>query len=151
MARYVPRDQALEHPFRRPMMERVIQEPGITLTELANAFDVTPSTVLWHARKLAGADVLKMERKGSRRLFFSAEGGLAAREEALRREALRKGRAKEALQAVQAAPGLTAPGLAKRLGIGLHVARDLLARLAGAGLVDADRGGRAIHYYASTL
>lgn len=149
MARYVPREEALEHPFRRPMMERVTAEPGISLGELAAVFNVTPSTVLWHARKLAAADVLKMERSGRRRLFYSAEGGRDARMAALAREALRKDNAKAALRLVAELPGVTAPRLAERLGIGLHAARDLLARLAGAGLVRADRGSRAIHYYAS--
>ncbi len=147
MVRYVPKREALEHPFRRPMMERIEHEPGISLSELAAAFDVTPSTVLWHARKLAAADLLAMERRGRRRLFYAVAGGHAARQEALQRDALRKDGASQALELLRMTPGLTAPKLASRLGIGLHVARNLLVRLASAGLVSAARHGRAIQYF----
>lgn len=149
MARYIPKEEALEHPFRRPMMERVEGDPGISLSELADAFDVTPSTVLWHARKLSGAGILRMERRGRRRLFFPSAGGEAVRQQALARDALRGEQAPKALDAIQAQPGVTAPRMAERLDIGLHAARDLLARLASAGLVEPVRTGRAIRYYAA--
>ncbi len=148
MARYVPKSEALDNPARAAMMATVTAEPGITLTELAAAFHVTPSTVLWHARKLAAAGLLQMVRRGRHRLFYGAQGGSVARDQALRRDALRSARAQQALEAVRARPGLTAPGLAQRLDIGLHVARALLRSLAGVGLVQAATGGRALHYYA---
>ncbi len=147
MARYVPKEEALEHPFRRPLMERVEDDPGISLSELAEAFDVTPSTVLWHARKLTGASILRMERRGRRRLFYPSAGGEAVRRRALARDALRGEVAPVALDAIEADPGLTAPSLAERLDIGLHAARDLLARLASAHLIEGIRSGRAIRYY----
>lgn len=131
------------------MMDHIRAEPGISWSELAEVFDVTASTISWHARKLAGADLLSMERRGRRRLFFAQGGGRAARQQAHYRDALRKDGAKETLAIVRALPGMAATVLAQRLGVGMHVARDLLLRLAKADLVRANRGGRSTHYYAT--
>ncbi len=146
MARYVSKEEALEHPFRRPLMERVAQDPGISLSELADAFEVTPSTVLWHARKLKAAGVLRMERRGRRRLFYASRGGEATRREAMARDALRGELAPRVLRRIGAAPGITAPRLAEDMEVGLHAVRDALERLRTGGLIDGHRGGRAIQY-----
>lgn len=149
MARFVPVQEALDHPLRKRLLAAARDRPGVSLGELAGDFAVTPSTILWHGRKLVGADLLRMERHGPYRLFFSCDSGSAAKQAGLRRAALRAPEAQVVFDAVKAAPGATVQWLAGQLGMAVGSARSAVLRLARWGLVQPQRSGRVVRYFPS--
>ncbi len=65
--------QALAHESRRRMLDRVKENPGISVGALASEFDVSRIAVMKHLAVLEGALLLVSEKDGrSRRLYFNA-------------------------------------------------------------------------------
>lgn len=147
MARYISKQHALGHALRRRLLQAVEAHPGSSLTDIAKTFDVSPSTVLWHARKLEAADLLGTERCGQRRLFYSRRQGTRARREGLQNDALRDDTAACIWDAVRRRPGLTIGALAGLVGAGAAAVRRQVSRLVRAGLVHQDRHGVALRIY----
>lgn len=65
--------QALAHESRRRMLDIVKEEPGIGVSALAGAFDVSRIAVMKHLSVLEAATLVVSEKDGrTRRLYFNA-------------------------------------------------------------------------------
>jgi DNA-binding transcriptional ArsR family regulator len=74
MPRFVPKEFALANELRVKMLGIVGDHPGINMTHLAEQLGCKPSTVIWHASKLEGADLLRSQRSGYFRIFYLLRG-----------------------------------------------------------------------------
>lgn len=55
---------ALSTPSTARVAEYVLENPGSTQSEIGEALGVTPSTVLWHAKRLMDVELIETERDG---------------------------------------------------------------------------------------
>lgn len=65
---------ALRNPTTAAMARHIREHPGISQSDLAQAFEVTPSTVCWHMARLAGAGLVQKQRDAQRTRYFVGEG-----------------------------------------------------------------------------
>lgn len=65
---------ALRNPTTAAMARHIREHPGVSQSDLAQAFDVTPSTVCWHMARLAGAGLVQKQRDAQRTRYFVGEG-----------------------------------------------------------------------------
>lgn len=64
---------ALAHQTRREILDRLRDKPGISVGELAEAFDVTRIAVMNHLNVLTQASLITSEKKGrTRHLYLNA-------------------------------------------------------------------------------
>lgn len=148
MARYIAKDDALANAFRATLLEAVAARPGITLTQLADHFGRKPSTIMWHATKLAKADLLRHERLRKVRVFYLVAGGTQLRNAILARSQLDNALARRIHEMVSQRPGITFPDLCAALVHNASVLRWHLRRLVEAGLVYCGATtGRTQHFY----
>lgn len=64
---------ALAHTGRRQMLDLLMDEPGMSMKELASHFDVSRIAVLKHVRVLEKAELVLSRKEGRvRHLFFNA-------------------------------------------------------------------------------
>lgn len=144
---YVPLDQALKHPLRALIHGFVHLHPGVRLGELAECLALENSTLLWHLRKLEGANlVLRLDRPGAR-VYWSTKDGAEAKELAGRVAWLNTERRRAVLAEVVAEPGTTMPDVAKRLDIDAAAARAAAGQLEDAGLVERIEGTGAHQFF----
>lgn len=65
--------QALAHETRRSILDRLRDQPGLAVGELASTFDVTRIAIMQHLRVLEQAGLVTSEKDGrSRRLYINA-------------------------------------------------------------------------------
>lgn len=146
MVRYVTKEFALSSPFRVKMLEVVGQQPGINMANLAIRLDCKPSTVIWHARKLEAAGMLRNQKAGHLRIFYLPGGAdirMQTRESAL----LNNDIARRMHEIVRQEPGITFQGLQQRLIDNIYSLRWHAKRLAEAGLLCLGSEGRSITLY----
>jgi DNA-binding transcriptional ArsR family regulator len=59
----------LAEPRRRKVVEILARRGTLSATQICDEFDVTPQAISQHLRVLREANVVRMERKGQRRLY----------------------------------------------------------------------------------
>lgn len=119
----------LAHERRRLIVDVVRARPGLRVGDLASALDVDYKTALHHARMLARAGLLVLEREGRARACYPPG--------AARAPAPFAPRVVQALVAVRAGAATPAT-LARALGVPRGTAGSLLDALARRGLVERD-------------
>jgi predicted transcriptional regulator len=69
----VPRDGVGLHAIQERILVAVREQPGMSVTDLAEGLDVSRQVVLYHARKLVRADLARLERQRARLRVFPTE------------------------------------------------------------------------------
>lgn len=137
-------EDAVAHPVRRRIAERVRTHPGENLQQLCEALELNRGTATYHAWILERSNVLQSHKFGRERRFFPEDFD---REECEQWAALRAGRAGELAAVVLDHPGLIQKDLTGRLGIDRKVARGYLRLLDDAGLLDVAKEGNRRRYF----
>jgi len=145
--RHVDRQNVLEHPLRRQLLDAVIAEPGIHLRQLAARFGTAVTNTQWHLRKLEMAGLVKTEKSGGRRLYYPVAGGQVARQEALRHASITNPNAERLVQHLSENPGMTPTQLAESTMINPGTVRWHLRKLEATGLVRSVAEGAEPAYY----
>ncbi len=143
----LPDHPALEHDGRSELYKIVSRTPGIHLGELARELGMETSSVLWHARKLERANLVRSQRSGKFRVFYPVAGGVEAKRMAATRGLINSDNAQRICSFVDAHPGATANDLATRLAINVTTVRWHLRRLAEFGLVAGQADGVYRRYF----
>lgn len=128
-------------------LNEVTKVPGLALGELSELLGVAPSSVLWHARRLEKAGLVKSVRIRQHRVFYSTASGAKARRDAITHFALRHEAAAKCLEAITHHPGVNAIRLARLIHEPVAAVRAALTRLAEAHLVEGHKNGRSVHYH----
>lgn len=122
---------ARDHPLRAALLESVTKTPGLHLASLARAFGVHPTTVNYHARRLATRRLLRLVDQGGRLRAYPPGAALVTPTPP---------RAISALHAVAEGAGGPAD-LARRLGVPRGTAGSLIAALERDGWLARDEAG----------
>ena len=145
--RHIDRDNVLEHPMRRSLLECVEGEPGVHLRELATRHGTAVTNTQWHLRKLEMAGLVKTEKVQGRRLYYPTRGGVAAKEEALQNAAIQNPNAARILDYLGSHAGTNQRGLADTLEMNPGTVRWHLRKMESAGLVRAVQKGAQTCYF----
>jgi DNA-binding transcriptional ArsR family regulator len=63
----------MAHPVRRALVDRVVQQPGLSVNDLADGSDISRIAIMKHLRILEEADVVLSRKDGRhRRHYFNA-------------------------------------------------------------------------------
>lgn len=135
-------DEALDHPMRRELMDRIEAEPGVHRNELIETLDAGDGTVRHHLDKLVQLDHV-VQTCGQGYACYFPTGEIDRRVMAAA-PALRSGSARRILEAILDEPGLSNGEVAARTGLSPSTISHHLARLQEAELVRADTDGRAL-------
>lgn len=131
--------ELLDDPVRRALHERIHDEPGVGLVQLADAIDRHRSTLAYHLERLDEEGFIETRTTSSGLLAFPPDSPLAEHADVLAR-----GRARDLVEAVQRDPGQHLSAYADTL----DVSKGYVSRIAGdlreAGLLDASREGRRL-------
>ena len=132
---------------RRAILAEVASRQGLTERGLARAVGVHPTTARYHLRRLV-ADRLLVARKASKTIHFFLPGhateGAATREAALASPA-----ARAIVEAARAQPGLGVRDVVLAVALDRTTVHHHVARLAAAGVLRIERGGRALRLHAA--
>lgn len=136
------RDELLDHPLRRRIMEAIRDEPGIHRAGVAGRLDAAESTVRHHLDKLrSGGLVTTNEDHGF--VCYFPRGEVDARlREAL--PVLLKPGPRKVLQALIERPGRSNKELSEATGLSPSTVHHHVQRLREAGLVEGQRRGRTV-------
>lgn len=124
----------LDHPVRRRIAELVMQNPGVTFSELARLAGIAPGQLTHHARMLEKAGVVFSSPDGQTRRFFHVGAGRLAPIPPL---------AERALQLLRERPR-RASELARDLGVSRQALHYHVKHLAAQGKVIARAEGREL-------
>lgn len=133
--RRLSRDEILDNDLRSRMMEIVRDEPAIHASELARRLDVAVTTVLYHGRMLAEADLVVMRRAQGEVVFLDRSAG----DTAVEREALcvlRSDAKRRVVEALLGAPGANMAEIARRVERARNTVKHHVDDLIEAGLVE---------------
>lgn len=134
----------LHHPRRAAIHDFVIQEPGVSVSVVANGLGIPWFKTLYHVRRLEQAGRLRLHKISGRTAIFPANAGFRGREARvalLQRDTLRR-----VMDALRRTPGLDQARLAEQLGLSRPRMSQALKSLVGLGLVRANRHGRRLRY-----
>ncbi len=143
----LPDHPSLDHEGRARLYRIVSQTPGIHLGELARELGMETSSVLWHARKMERANLVRSQRSGKFRVFYPVAGGIEAKRMAATRGLVNSDNAQRICGFVDSHPGATAGDLARRLAINVTTVRWHLRRLVENGLVAGQPDGAYRRYF----
>lgn len=146
MVRYVSKEQALDSPLRRHLLQVVGGMPGINMKGLSDALGCQPSTVIWHAAMLQRAQLLRSEKVGGLRVFYLPTGQ-RSRDQVIEGALLHHEAARRIRDHVLRHPGATFASLEADLGMTISVLRWHVRRLVDNGVVCHDRQGRLVVLY----
>ncbi len=136
----------LNNPTRKTIYDRVCEEPGLGVKELAAAADVSYSTASYHLDRLRDADMVVVNRDGNR-LSFYQNGGEFTEEERELLPLLQNCEAMRVLEDILEHPGTYRARIAERLGVTATTINWHLKALLEAGLVEENREGRTAHLF----
>lgn len=136
----------LNNPTRKTIYDRVCEEPGLGVKELADAADVSYSTASYHLDRLRDADMVVVNRDGNR-LSFYQNGGAFTEDERELLPLLQNCEAMRVLEDILENPGTYRARIAERLGVTATTINWHLKNLLEAGLVEERREGRTAHLF----
>lgn len=138
-------DTALEHPVRARVAALIEAEPGIHFQGIVRQTEASRTTVEHHLRKLMEVGLIHQVVGNGLACYFP-KGRFDRR--LMRAAPFAKAPTTRAfLSHVVSEPGLTAGGLAGRLGLDAGTVSYHLGRLHRVGLVRVDRDGREVHLF----
>lgn len=145
--RHVDRENVLEHPMRRMLLDSIQSRPGIHLRELASSHATAVTNTQWHLRKLEQANLVKTQKVQGRRLYYPVQGGQESRLKAIENAALRNPNAERVSDFLAANAGCNQRALAEALGMNPGTVRWHLRKLESAGLVRVIHEGSQARYF----
>ena len=145
--RHVDRENVLDHPMRRLLLEAIQSRPGVHLRELASRHDTAVTNTQWHLRKLEQAGLVKTQKVQGRRLYYPVQGGQESRTKAIENAALRNPNAERVSDYLAANAGCNQRMLAEALGMNPGTVRWHLRKLESAGLVRVIHEGSQARYF----
>ncbi len=145
--RHVDRENVLEHPMRKQLLETIQVHPGVHLRDLAGRHDTAVTNTQWHLRKLEQAGLVKTQKMQGRRLYYPVEGGQESRMRAFENAALRNPNAERVSDFLSSHAGCNQRGLAEALKMNPGTVRWHLRKLESAGIVRSIHEGAQTRYF----
>jgi predicted transcriptional regulator len=133
--KFVNSENVLDSEARRQIFAYIRQHPGTHLRATAQALDLSTTNVLWHLRKLEGANLVNSRKFEGYKLFYPTEGGLDSRRRAIARSVLKNENARDILVHIADHPNTHQREIARVLGVNHGTIRWHLRKLNEAGLV----------------
>lgn len=149
--RYVDPKECLENPQRAMLYGYVKGNPGVHLKQLSESFRMKTSTVLWHIRKLEGAELVKSGKANGYRVFYPTAGGIEAKKLSTAIACLSNGNARNLFDFVVTHPASSQRDLSNTLAINAGTVRWHMRKLRDAGLVAELVQERVSTYFATEL
>lgn len=149
--RYIDPKEALDNPQRAMLFGCIKGHPGINLKQLSEDFDMKTSTVLWHLRKLEGAELVRSQKANGLRVFYPVSGGVEAKTLGAAVAALANENASKILDYITIHPGTPQKGLVNALAINAGTVRWHLRKLKDMGLMAELSQGRSSTFYPTEL
>jgi predicted transcriptional regulator len=149
--RYVDPKECLQNPQRSMLYGYIKGNPGVHLKQLSESFKMKTSTVLWHIRKLEGAELVKSGKANGYRVFYPTAGGIEAKKLSTAIACMSNGNARSLFDYVLAHPGTGQRSLSDVLTINPGTVRWHMRKLRDAGLVAELVQERVSTYFATEL
>ncbi|MGB0651691.1 MAG: winged helix-turn-helix transcriptional regulator [Thermoplasmatota archaeon] len=136
VTRYISPKEALKNPQRSMLYGYVMGNPGVHLKKLSEEFGMKTSSILWHMRKLEGAELVRSENANGYRVFYTVEGGVEIKHVSRAVTAIHNPNARHIYEAIDGSPGLSTRQLANKLNLNPGNVRWHLRKLREGGLIE---------------
>jgi len=150
-ARFITKDEVLENDVRASIYNYLRAKVGANLKSITDDLHLTTTNAIWHLRKLEDAGLIHSRRFNGYKVFYPAEGGVAARRLSLSVTALNNENAQRVFEYVVANPGAHQREIARILGVNHGTVRWHLKKLRRAELLTEVRRGKTSAYYATDV
>lgn len=144
--RRVKKSKALNNDVRRAVYRFVENNPGATITEVAQGVGCSHSTATYHVQILEEFDLITKRRDGNSLHIFPADAGLG-RKEALLLSYMRDQETREIIRSVHSNPWTYPSELARALNMSRSSAQWHLDKLEDCGIVQVARDGKFSYLY----
>lgn len=138
-------DEVLGHDVRQTIYDIVTDDPGVSISTVADRADVGWGTAVYHLGVLEDNDLVVAMRDGRYKRYYQNGGRFNGDKEAL--AAIQNETTRDVVQVVIENPGITQTGLCDQLGISAPLAHWHLDRLKEADVVEQERDGRYKRHY----
>lgn len=143
--RQITRSNILQNSLRQEIFDRIQEEPGIHLHDLARKTDATLSTIRYHCAVLERLHTIKVvDEKGFRRFFQN--GGRYSEEEQKIISCLRSETSSKILRIIMMQPGISRKGIADAIRMSGPSVTWHMQRLEETGIISVKREGRSVRY-----
>ncbi|HEX2021316.1 MAG TPA: winged helix-turn-helix transcriptional regulator [Candidatus Thermoplasmatota archaeon] len=150
-AKFVNAQNVLDNEARRQIFAYVQAHPGVHLRAAASQLNLSTTNVLWHLRKLEGANLVTSKKFEGYKVFYPVEGGVETKRRALASSVLKNENAAHILQYVSSNPSAHQREIARALGVNHGTIRWHLRKLEEAELLAPVKKEHTTHYYVSDL
>ncbi len=140
------KDKVLDQGTRNDVHEKVAQDPGCQVQDIADALGVSWTTAAYHVRVLRKMGLLVGRQKGRHMHLFVAGSGHATGFEAM--AAIKNDTARDILALVMRRPGIIQKELCDQLGIAASTASWHMGKLRDSGLIREEKEWKMRRYYA---
>ena len=144
----IERGGVMDNPQRARVHEAVVQEPGLSLSEVGQRAGIAWGTTVHHLRRLEAHGMVVSVRELGHRRFFAANTPAAAQRSAM--SAVMHPTARRIAEFVAQRPGTDQAGICQALGLNNPAASKHLGQFETRGLVLSQRTGRRRHYHATS-
>jgi len=139
------RGQLLDHERRDGVHKLVQDEPGISLSDVAQRTGLGWGTTVYHLERLEKGGYVTSEKTGAKRCYFPV--GAVSRDARIPLAALREEHLRVVAAFVCARPGATQGEMAQALGLSASAASKQVTRLETAGLVRRAREWKTVRLH----
>lgn len=143
----IERGGALDNPVRARVHDAIAQEPGLSLSDVAQRAGIAWGTAVHHLRRLESLGLVVSTRELAHHRFFIANTPAAAQRAAV--VAVMHPTARRIAEYVTQRPGTDQAGLCQALGLNNPAASKHLGQFEARGLVLSQRSGRSRLYHAT--
>ena len=143
----IERGGALDNPVRARVHDAIAQEPGLSLSDVAQRAGIAWGTAVHHLRRLESLGLVVSTSGLGHRRFFIANTPAAAQRSAV--VAVMHPTARRIAEYVTQRPGTDQAGLCQALGLNNPAASKHLGQFESRGLVLSQRSGRSRLYHAT--
>lgn len=139
------RNDLLDHERRDEVFQLVRAQPGVSLTEVAQATGLGWGTTVYHLDRLERAGFVTSERAGGRRRYFPV--GAVAKDARAPLCALQQDTTRSVASFVVERPGSTQAELAEALGMSASATSKQISKLESVGLVRREREWKTVRLH----
>lgn len=139
------RSDILDHERRDAVYKLVQEEPGISLSDVAQRTGLGWGTAVYHLDRLERNQFVLSEKKGGKRCYFPV--GTVPKEARAPLATLREDALRVVATCVQEKPGMTQGELAAALGLSASAASKQVTKLESAGLVRREREWKTVRLH----